>query len=136
SGSSPPMARRCARSGSSTTEFVTNEEVIAEFRANGGRVGGHWEGRDLLLLTTLGRRSGRAYTTPVVYTRDGDRLLVYASQGGSPVHPDWYLNLAANPRVVVEVGAERHDAVATPLRGEERDREFAAQVERNPAFGR
>jgi deazaflavin-dependent oxidoreductase (nitroreductase family) len=115
---------------------VTNEEVIAEFRANGGRVGGHWEGRDLLLLTTLGRRTGRAYTTPVVYTRDGDRLLVYASQGGSPVHPDWYLNLAANPRVVVEVGAERYDAVATPLRGEERDREFAAQVERNPAFGR
>jgi deazaflavin-dependent oxidoreductase (nitroreductase family) len=115
---------------------VTNEEVIAEFRANGGRVGGHWEGRDLLLLTTFGRRTGRTYTTPVVYTREGDRLLVYASQGGSPMHPDWYLNLAENPRVVVEVGAERYDALATPLRGEERDREFAAQAERNPAFGR
>ena len=115
---------------------MTNEEVIAEFRANGGRVGGHWEGRDLLLLTTFGRRTGRAYTTPVVYTREGDRLLVYASQGGSPVHADWYLNLVANPRVVVEVGAERHDVLATPLRGEERDREFAAQAERNPAFGR
>jgi deazaflavin-dependent oxidoreductase (nitroreductase family) len=115
---------------------VTNEEVIAEFRANGGRVGGHWEGRDLLLLTTFGRRTGRTYTTPVVYTREGDRLLIYASQGGSPMHPDWYLNLAENPRVVVEVGAERYDALATPLRGEERDREFAAQAERNPAFGR
>jgi deazaflavin-dependent oxidoreductase (nitroreductase family) len=115
---------------------VTNDEVIAEFRANGGRVGGYWEGRDLLLLTTFGRRTGRAYTTPVVYSREGGRLLVYASQGGSPVHPDWYLNLVANPQVVVEVGTERYDAVATPLRGEERDREFAAQAERNPAFGR
>ena len=115
---------------------MTNEEVIAEFRANGGRVGGHWEGRDLLLLTTFGRRTGRAYTTPVVYTREAERLLVYASQGGSPVHPDWYLNLVANPAVVVEVGVERYDALATPLRGEERDREFAAQAERNPAFGR
>ena len=110
--------------------------MIAEFRANGGRVGGHWEGRDLLLLTTFGRRTGRAYTTPVVYSREGDRLLVYASQGGSPVHPDWYLNLVADPRVVVEVGVERYDALATPLRGEERDREFAAQADRNPAFGR
>ena len=112
-----------------------NAQVIEEFRANQGRVGGRWEGRDLLLLTTRGRRTGREYTTPMVYTRDGDRLLVYASQGGAPAHPDWYLNLVANPDVIVEVGAERYDAVATSLEGEERDREFAAQVERSPQFG-
>lgn len=111
-----------------------NARIIEEFRANAGRVGGRWEGRDLLLLTTTGRKSGRAHTTPMVFTRDGGRLLVYASKGGAPTHPDWYLNLVADPRVVVEVGSERHDAVATPLEGEERDREFAAQAARNPAF--
>jgi deazaflavin-dependent oxidoreductase (nitroreductase family) len=98
-------------------------------------VGGSWEGRNLLLLTTTGRKSGRPHTTPMVYTRDGDRLLVYASKGGHPKHPDWYLNLAADPNVVVEVGAERYDAAATPLEGEERDRQFAAQAERVPIFG-
>ena len=112
-----------------------NRGIIEEFRANAGKVGGHWEGRDLLLLTTTGRKSGRPHTTPVVYTRDGDRLLVYASKGGAPTHPDWYLNLVANPHVVVEVGAGRYDAAAVPLEGAERDREFAAQTERVPAFG-
>jgi deazaflavin-dependent oxidoreductase (nitroreductase family) len=111
-----------------------NARIIDEFRANEGHVGGSWEGRDLLLLTTRGRKSGREYTTPMVYTRDGDRLLVYASQGGSPDHPDWYLNLVANPGVFVEVGGDRYDAVATPLEGTERDREFAAQAKRLPQF--
>ncbi len=112
-----------------------NRAIIEEFRANAGKVGGYWEGRDLVLLTTTGRRSGRPHTTPVAFTRDGDRLLVYASKGGAPKNPDWYLNLVADPHVVVEVADERYDAVATPLEGEERDREFAAQVQRNPAFG-
>jgi len=108
--------------------------IIEEYRANAGRLGGSWEGRDLLLLTTTGRRSGRPHTKPMVYTRDGDRLLVYASKGGAPRHPDWYLNLAADPRVVVEVGPNRYEAIATPLEGAERDREFAAQAARNPVF--
>jgi len=111
-----------------------NAGIIAEFRANAGKVGGHWEGRDLLLLTTTGRKSGRPHTTPVVFTRDEGRLLVYASKGGAPRHPDWYLNLVADPHVVVEVGSERYDAIATPLEGEERDREFAAQAARIAAF--
>jgi deazaflavin-dependent oxidoreductase (nitroreductase family) len=111
-----------------------NDRIIEEFRANGGSVGGRWEGRDLLLLTTTGRKSGRPHTTPMVFTRDGDRLLVYASKGGAPSHPDWYLNLVAAPQVVVEVGPERYEAVATPLDGEERDRAFAEQPERNEAF--
>ena len=111
-----------------------NAKIIEEFRANEGHVGGSWEGRPLLLVTTRGRKSGREYTTPAMYTRERDRLLVYASQGGAPDHPDWYLNLLANPDVVVEVGTERYDAVATPLEGAERDREYAAQVERWPQF--
>ena len=112
-----------------------NDDVISEFRANAGKVGGRWEGRDLLLLTTTGRKSGREHTTPMVYSRDGDRLLVYASKGGAPDHPDWYKNLAANPHVTVEVGPETFEATATPLEGEERDRLFAEQAERWPQFG-
>ena len=112
-----------------------NQRVIEEFRANGGRLKGSWDGRDLLLLTTTGRKSGRQYTTPIVFTRSDDRLLVYGSNSGGASHPDWYLNLLADPRVVVEVGAERYEAIATPLEPEERNREFAAQVARNPVFG-
>jgi deazaflavin-dependent oxidoreductase (nitroreductase family) len=112
-----------------------NDSIIAEFRANAGKVGGHWEGRNLLLLTTTGRKSGRRHTNPAAYTRDGDRLLVYASHGGSPDHPDWFRNLVADPHVTVEVGTERYEAVATRLEGAERDRLFAEQVERSPQFG-
>lgn len=111
-----------------------NAQIIEEFRANAGRLGGTWEGRDLLLLMTTGRKSARKHTTPIVYTRDGERLLVYASKAGAPTHPDWYLNLVADPHVVIEVGPDRYDAIATPLEGEERDREFAAQAARNPVF--
>jgi deazaflavin-dependent oxidoreductase (nitroreductase family) len=111
-----------------------NTEIIEEFRANAGKVGGSWEGRNLLLLTTTGRKSGKQHTTPMVYTRDGDRLLVYASKAGAPTHPDWYLNLVADPHVAVEVGNERYDATAVPLEGEERDRQFAAQAKRVPTF--
>ena len=111
-----------------------NTQIIEEFRANAGKVGGRWEGRDLLLLTTTGRKSGRSHTTPMVYTRDGDRLLVYASKAGAPTHPDWYLNLVADPNVVVEVGDDRYDAIAAPLEADERDRAFAEQAARNSAF--
>lgn len=111
-----------------------NTQIIEEFRANAGKVGGRWEGRDLLLLTTTGRKSGRAHTTPMVYTRDGGRLLVYASKAGAPTHPDWYLNLVSDPNVVVEVGDDRYDAIAAPLEGDERDRAFAEQAARNSAF--
>ena len=69
-----------------------------------------------------------------MFTRVYDRLRVYACKCGAPEHPEWFLNLRANPHVVVEVGTDRFDAVATPLAGDERDREFAAQAARNPAF--
>jgi len=111
-----------------------NDDVIEEFRANRGKVGGHWEGRDLLLLTTIGRKSGRRFTTPMVYTRDGGRLLVYASNGGSPQEPNWFRNVVANANVTVEVGGDAYDATATPLGGEERDRLWAEHTARWPHF--
>ena len=111
-----------------------NRGTIEEFRANEGKVGGYWEGRPLLLLTTTGARSGQRHTTPTMYLRDGDRLLVFASKGGAPTHPDWYHNLVAHPQVTVEVGAETYEATATVLSGEERDRLFARQAELFPQF--
>jgi len=112
-----------------------NRQTIEAFRANGGKVGGMWEGRPLLLLTTTGAKSGRRHTTPTMYLRDGDRLLVFASKGGAPTHPDWYHNLVAHPQVTVEVGTETYDATATVLTGEERDRLYARQAELYPQFG-
>ncbi|MGN6359865.1 MAG: nitroreductase/quinone reductase family protein, partial [Thermomicrobiales bacterium] len=75
----------------------TNDPVIAEFRANGGQVGGRYTGRPILLLTTTGAKSGLPRITPLNYSTDGDRFVVIASKGGSPTHPDWYHNLVANP---------------------------------------
>ena len=106
-----------------------NRQTIEAFRANGGKVGGIWEGRPLLLLTTTGAKSGQRHTTPTMYLRDGDRLLVFASKAGAPTSPDWYHNLLAHPEVTVEVGAETYQAIATSLTGEERDRLYAKQAE-------
>ena len=111
-----------------------NTKVIDEFRSNEGRVGGPFEGSPLLLLTTAGRRSGEPRTNPVMYLADGDRLLVFASKGGAPTHPDWYHNLLADPRVTAEVGTESYPAHAVVLEGEERDRLFAEQARRYPGF--
>ncbi len=112
-----------------------NRQTMEAFRANGGKVGGMWEGRPLLLLTTSGAKSGKHYTNPVMYLRDGDRLLVFASKGGAPTNPDWYHNLVAHPEVTVEVGNETYQATATVLEGEERDRFYAKQAELYPQFG-
>ncbi|MFH8617523.1 nitroreductase/quinone reductase family protein [Streptomyces sp. NPDC017979] len=107
-----------------------NQQVIEEFRANAGKVGGPFEGSRLLLLTTTGARSGTRHTTPVAYLPDGgERVLVIASAGGAPRHPAWYHNLLANPQVTVEDGVFTYEAEATVLTGEERDRAFARAVE-------
>lgn len=116
-----------------------NQQVIAEFRANGGRVGGMFEGAALLLLTTTGARSGRAHTNPAVYVRDGARLLVFASNAGGPKHPAWFHNLSADPHVTVELGTpegtvERFAATAAVTEGQERDRLYAEQAHRDPGF--
>jgi deazaflavin-dependent oxidoreductase (nitroreductase family) len=111
-----------------------NTQISEEFRATAGKLGGSWEGRDLLLLTTTGRKTGKAHTTPMVFEREGERLFVFASKAGAPKHPDWYLNLVADPHVVVEAGAEKYDAIATTLEREERDRIYGEQAARNPIF--
>lgn len=111
-----------------------NKGVIAEFRSNAGKVGGYFDGQDMLLLTTIGAKSGKPRVTPLVYTKVGDRLAIIASKGGSPTHPDWYYNLVANPNVTVEIGAETHQATAAEVKGEERDRVYAAQAERYSGF--
>jgi deazaflavin-dependent oxidoreductase (nitroreductase family) len=112
-----------------------NRQTIEEFRANKGKVGGFWEGKPLLLLTTTGAKSGQLRTTPTMYLRDGDRLLIFATKGGAPTNPAWYHNLLAHPQVTVEVGTETYEATATVLKGEERDRLYARQAELYPQFG-
>ncbi|WP_395369043.1 nitroreductase/quinone reductase family protein [Streptomyces tubercidicus] len=112
-----------------------NRQVIEEFRANGGRVGGPIEGGRLLLLTTTGARSGAPHTTPLGYLPDGDgRVLVIASAGGAPKHPAWYHNLVAHPRVTVEAGVFTYEAQAVVLEGAERDRAFARAVDSDPGW--
>jgi deazaflavin-dependent oxidoreductase (nitroreductase family) len=106
-----------------------NEPVIREFRDRGGITSRRWP---VILLTTVGRRSGRPHTTPLNFSRDGERLVVIASKGGSASHPDWYLNLRANPEVTIEHGGETFRARAReaqePERSELYDRQAATMT--------
>ncbi|MBH1938122.1 nitroreductase family deazaflavin-dependent oxidoreductase [Streptomyces sp. AV19] len=111
-----------------------NQPVIEEFRANGGKVGGPFEGGDLLLLTTTGARTGKEHTTPLGCLRDGDLLFVVASAGGSDRHPAWYHNLLARPAVRVEHGTETFHAVAVPAEGARRDELFELAVRTAPGY--
>lgn len=112
-----------------------NDGVIAEFRANGGACAGRWEGNPMVLLTTIGAKSGAARTSPLTYTTDGDRIVLIASRAGDDRHPDWYHNLAANAEVVIELGEERFDALARTAEEPERSRLLDARVEVMPRFG-
>jgi deazaflavin-dependent oxidoreductase (nitroreductase family) len=109
-----------------------NRRVIDQFRS-GGEIDGMHRDR-LVLLTTVGAKSGRPHTSPVMFHPDGDRLLVIASNMGAPRHPDWYVNLVANPRVTVEVGDDRYEAVAETVTGPERERLWAMLKESYPFF--
>ncbi|MFI6798708.1 nitroreductase/quinone reductase family protein [Streptosporangium canum] len=111
-----------------------NEPIIEEFRTNGGKVGGPFEGGDLLLLTTTGAKSGQEHTVPLGYVRDGDLLLIVASAGGAPRHPAWYHNLLAHPMVRVEVGTEMFATVAVPAEGARRERLFEHVVRTAPGY--
>jgi deazaflavin-dependent oxidoreductase (nitroreductase family) len=115
-----------------TTSTDYNRQVIEEFRANGGKVGGMWEDTPLLLLTTISAKSGERRTTPMGYMPDGDRLIVFASAGGAPTHPGWYHNLLAHPEVTVEVGTETFDAVAGATEGAEREQLWVRGVAMYP----
>lgn len=111
-----------------------NQSLIEEFRANGGKVGGYWKGKPLLLLITTGAKSGRSYTTPTMYLPEGNRLFIFASKAGAPTNPDWYHNLLAHPEVTVEVGNETYQALTTVVTGEERDRLYEKHASLYPQF--
>jgi deazaflavin-dependent oxidoreductase (nitroreductase family) len=111
-----------------------NAAVIDEFRNNGGKVTGMFAGAPLVLITTTGAKSGRRRTTPIVYTTDGDRLVIIASKGGAPISPDWYHNLVANPDVTVELPLETFEARARVAEEPERERLYRAQAALMPNF--
>ena len=111
-----------------------NAQIIAEFRANDGVVGGPFEGATVLLLHTTGAKSGAERVNPVVARREGDDLCVFASKSGAPTNPDWFHNLVANPSVTAELGTDTFAATAEVLEGAERDRVFAAQAADYPNF--
>ena len=118
-----------------TTDYNEfNRKLIEEYRANGGKVSGMFAGAPLLLLTTTGARSGQPRVAPLAYTTDNDRLVVMASKGGAPTHPDWFYNVRSNPDVTVELGAETFPARATILQGAERQRLFDQMASQMPNF--
>lgn len=111
-----------------------NQGVIKEFRANQGVVGGQMKGMPVMLLTTTGAKSGRTITKPLVYTKDGNRVVIVASFAGGPKNPPWYHNLLKNPLATVEIGTEKFQARATPTSGEERTRLFKQHASAMPIF--
>jgi deazaflavin-dependent oxidoreductase (nitroreductase family) len=118
----------------STSPADFNAQIIEEFHANEGRVGGMFEGMPLLLLHHSGAKSGKGRINPLAYLTDDGRYVVFASKGGAPTNPDWYHNLKAQPNIMVEVGTDTIDAVASEATGEERERLFRTQAERVPQF--
>ena len=112
-----------------------NKAIIDEFRANGGRVGGPFTGAPLLILHSVGAKSGRARVNPLMYQDLGQgRVAIFATKSGAPKNPDWYHNLVANPHARVELGTETFDVTARVAAAEERQRIWAAQKQRYPNF--
>lgn len=111
-----------------------NQAQIEEFRANRGRLGGAFEGAPVLLLHSIGARSGHERVNPVMYMADGDRYLVFASAAGADNNPAWYWYLRAHPDAEIEIGDDRVAVHAVELRGAERDAKYALQAERYPGF--
>lgn len=111
-----------------------NKQVIADFRANGGKASGQLEGMPVVLITMTGAKSGRELCSPLVYSTDGDDVVIIASKGGAPEHPNWYHNLVANPTVTVEVGTDKYEATAVLPDGDERTRLYDAQAADQPQF--
>jgi deazaflavin-dependent oxidoreductase (nitroreductase family) len=111
-----------------------NEQVIEEFRANEGRVGGNFAGAPMLLLHSRGARTGTERVNPMMYQRVGEDYAVFASKGGAPTNPDWYHNLLANPEATIEVGTETIPVRARVARGEERERIWEKQKRDYPGF--
>ena len=111
-----------------------NKRIMAEFHANGGKVGGRFAGADILILTSTGARTGQTRWNPLAYSRDGDRYVIVASKGGSPTSPDWYYNLVAYPSAVIEVGTDVIEVEASVAKGVERERLYAQHASKMPQF--
>jgi deazaflavin-dependent oxidoreductase (nitroreductase family) len=111
-----------------------NTSIIEEFRANGGKVGGPFEGASMVLLHTKGAKSGEDRIHPLVYQPRGDDVVVFASYGGAPVNPAWFHNLLANPDVTVEVGTETEPRRARVAEGPERAELWERQKQQMPGF--
>ncbi|MBO3751778.1 nitroreductase family deazaflavin-dependent oxidoreductase [Streptosporangiaceae bacterium NEAU-GS5] len=114
-----------------------NAKVVAEFRANEGRVGGNFEGAPLILLHNRGVKSGREYVNPLMYLphdTEPDVIYIFATKGGAPTSPDWYRNLTAAGTGSVERGTETYEVTVHELTGAERDRVYAEQARRYPGF--
>jgi deazaflavin-dependent oxidoreductase (nitroreductase family) len=115
-----------------------NQQIIDEFRANGGKVGSNFTGAPMILVHHVGRKSGKEYVNPLVYLPkegDDDTLYIFASKAGAPVDPDWYHNLIAAGQTTVEVETETYPVTVTEITGDERDRVYDKQVEHMPGFG-
>ena len=111
-----------------------NSQIIDEFRANGGKVGGAFQGVNLLLLHSTGAKSGQARVHPLAYQDAGNDVAVFASAAGAPKNPAWYHNVVANPDVTVEIGGHTLPMRARVAEGGERDRIWQRQKELAPAF--
>jgi len=118
----------------STSPADFNAQIIEEFHANEGRVGGMFEGMPLLLLHHTGAKSGTSRINPLVYQSDEGRYVVFASKGGAPTNPHWYHNLKAHPDVKIEIGTDTIEVAASEATGNERERLYRAQAERTPQF--
>jgi deazaflavin-dependent oxidoreductase (nitroreductase family) len=112
-----------------------NKNIIDEFRSNGGKVGGPFEGATILLLTTTGARSGQPRLAPLAYLTIDGKVLIVGSKAGADTNPDWVHNLRANPRAHIEVGTEAYDVTARELPADERDETYPKVVALAPGFG-
>ena len=114
-----------------------NTQTITEFRENEGRVGGPFEGAPMVLLHHRGRKSGREYVTPTMYLAyetDPDIIYVFATKGGAPTNPDWYINLTTTAHATIERGTETYGVTVHEVAGPDRDRIYAEQAHRYPGF--
>jgi deazaflavin-dependent oxidoreductase (nitroreductase family) len=112
-----------------------NKNIVDEFRANGGKVGGPFEGMTLLLLTSTGAKSGQPRLAPLAYLTIDGKMIIIGSKAGADTNPDWVHNLRANPGARIEVGTEAYDVTARELPPEERDATYAKVVALAPGFG-
>lgn len=127
------VSRAVIRSMSTTFQDF-NRDLVKDIRLNGKATSGPFLGREVLVLTTKGARSGEVRETPLVYTRDGDHIVIVASKGGAPTHPSWYHNLVKHPEVTVEHGKDKFKARAHVADGEEYERLYTQHADINTGF--